>query len=452
MDRHHDAAVLVEAAAALPSLQSLAVDSVASSAYKSAHNPALDKLLQPLTAAAGGPGSNIRKLELTIDLTKATRTGCRWHHHLCQLDALQELTIRSSATWSPRRTFGSARGLLQLPTNHMPASLRILRCSGLYIHTATAENSDQSQTQVAVVRLQLWELHLEQCHLTSPDIFASQQLHQLSVVDCSFSGGWAAAAAAWPNMRQLIWGYETSFDSSTGQCASLVAGRSKAIKAVRAKLEAAVRTSIKQAMTEVITGFPHLKSPTVHNLPRLCVPDLHQVVQYMTWVQHVNLEFSYKAVGKSVRTKWPELSEGLHLITGDYCRAMLLEASQDLAPAIFADSMEEEGGNTSNNSLYLEVAALHSALVQRLPWAGVGVAIHFDRMQRMCALSGCFTSGRLDLRRRSVAHGNATNESCTLRDPSKVQTRYCITMVRICDAFSAPFCTDFAQTRSMSTS
>lgn len=115
--------------------------------------------------------------------------------------------------------------LLDLPVNHLPASLKRLECSRLNIISSTAgvvpaavaDCADRSDSRVEAASSGknqaaaghgsplLQQLALSCCHLTSPDILASEQLEELIIVDCNWSGGWAAAAEAWPNVRQLLW-------------------------------------------------------------------------------------------------------------------------------------------------------------------------------------------------------------------------------------------------------
>lgn len=177
-----------------------------------------------------------RHLQATLLLTAAAVCpGMGWHHALQYLSCLREININHLGD-----------ELLDLPVQHLPASLKVLkgnklhlfknnvsegpeasmiaavRCAVCSLQTLVVDGNgaDGSNAGSAPAGLRLQVLCLSKCSLSSPDILASSQLQQLTVIDSSWSGGWTAAAAAWPNLRQLVWKYDADVLGSNSSSSS----------------------------------------------------------------------------------------------------------------------------------------------------------------------------------------------------------------------------------------
>lgn len=200
----------VRAAAALPGLRLLTIS------VKKMYQLMPADLLLPLTAAAVGPGSSLQSLKLSgifTDMTTSLTIGCAdtsadcaWVCHLKQLRSLRELSIINQ---------GSSSDNYIMSVGSLPATLEVFEGHNLYITNTKAaiskrrHKSHRSRRQVmtpcaAPAQMQLRSLRLKDCHLSSPSALASNQLKQLTIIDSSWSGGWAPAVAAWPYVREFV--------------------------------------------------------------------------------------------------------------------------------------------------------------------------------------------------------------------------------------------------------
>lgn len=178
-----------------------------------------------------------------------------WHHALRQLTGLLELTITHTGS-----------DYLRLPSEHLPTSLEVLRCSRLVLSDASAayvaataamnhtdactnpnrpaasacsttfsaamvstphQDPEPGVIQTACPRL--LSLHLTECAIDDLRRLASHRLQHLTAVDSTWSGGWAAAAGAWPNVRDLALWYGAPVDEdqvhlSYDNCAAVTSG------------------------------------------------------------------------------------------------------------------------------------------------------------------------------------------------------------------------------------
>lgn len=340
---------VIEAAAAVNGLESLTV--VASNSNVIMNN----NLLAPLTAAFGGPGNKLTSLQLharrltaeapatavfaseTIpaasDAKSETETGAAaaaiaeidsasWYCALLHLHKLQELHLSQK----------SAHFLLDLPTTYLPASLQVLCGDQLNIcsnDAATLVGSKKSGTATNQFHTEtsycphLGVLRLRNSQLSSPSSIASQQLHHLEMVNCRWSGGWAAAAAAWPNVRELVWMYDRYMDGRYTKLVpsfpEIAAGdlcrderKETFLELVQAKILLNKLTSNKVPADEVMpltpyvkeicAGFKHIRCLGLRSLPWMSIGLLQHIAQELKGIKHVRFELKsclYRTVLKA---------------------------------------------------------------------------------------------------------------------------------------------------------
>lgn len=172
--------------------------------------------------------------------------------------------------------------------------------------------------------INLQRLYLRSCFLDNPSVFASDQLHELEVMKTSWSGGWAAASAAWPNVRKLTWtpaerilqpehdhsnykGSHSSSSSDDGETNSNIDNSEyslvtasdagfiptskqsvdetdpKALEGSDPKTsdQLAGVDSLQQACADISLGFEDIKVSTLPGLPWLFADVLQPVVEHM---------------------------------------------------------------------------------------------------------------------------------------------------------------------------
>lgn len=245
----------------------------------------------------------------------------RWHHALRQLDGLREFAILGGP-------------VLDLPVQSLPASLKVLKGSYLNIdhstaaatasaHASRASSSQASPGQsesecVADARPKLYELDLRWCQLSSPSILASNQLLQLNLDSNTWSGGWAAAGAAWPCFKKLTWYSSGEFDttsrhtSANQQAATILRSMLSSLGSSNCDLlnlsgetlsTAAIARWFSKSVTvedpsfkDIALAFPHLTDLKVENLPWMTVDLLQPVLHYMKDLQQVSLNISGRGV------------------------------------------------------------------------------------------------------------------------------------------------------------
>lgn len=171
----------------------------------------------------------------------ATAVGslCAWHQPLQQLTGLVELTITHTGLRH-----------LRLPVEFLPTSLESLTCSRLIFSSVAATAATAASASVSSVpglrstqlgnvacsmtskrpaaapcimytssdhhqpeaahsgRLRLLILDLTDCIVGDLGLLQSHRLWQLSVTSSTWSGGWEAAAGAWPNLSKLDWRFD----------------------------------------------------------------------------------------------------------------------------------------------------------------------------------------------------------------------------------------------------
>lgn len=145
--------------------------------------------------------------------------------------------------------------------------------------------------------VKLRSLHLSRCHLPSPSILASRQLQQLTVIDTSWSGGWTAAAAAWPDLRELTWKFDTrlidnniSSSIKTAQLTNCFAALG--IRSVGPFLEATWHdTPLNLAL------FTRLRSLTVTEAPPVCPEFIQQVGLCLKQLHYIKIEVGRHHIG-----------------------------------------------------------------------------------------------------------------------------------------------------------
>ncbi|KAF6258212.1 hypothetical protein COO60DRAFT_1639353 [Scenedesmus sp. NREL 46B-D3] len=180
--------------------------------------------LLPLTAAAGGPGKNLRQLRLVGCFTSAAgaggaasaaRAAAGWRV-LRQLDGLHELCIHQLGPHP-----------LQLPVSCLPASLDVLQGRRLHLSSSSSSSSRlESHAAAAFAAPELRALRLQHCQLDDASSLASSDLQQLTVAASSWPGSWQAAAAAWPGLKELTaWCPDTQRMQATTSSSSNIGGK-----------------------------------------------------------------------------------------------------------------------------------------------------------------------------------------------------------------------------------
>lgn len=277
-----DLAAVTTAAAVITSLQSLTITAPELEVQLS------DDMLLPLTAAAGGPGSSLKMLKLSWDLAVVGSSLVRWYHALRHLDGLRNLSISHQGDM--------ANELLDVPVEFLPNSLKVLECSRLNIVPAAVLTADEScssfvaQQDAAGKYPRLQRLRLQRCRLSSPSIFASSQLQQLTAIDSSWPGGWAAAAAAWPNLNELVWQYDqlTVSRSSNSSCHPELS-----FEAWVNDAEACTKASVCRVLQDISVGCKLLRSITFQNFPWMSVEVLQPLVQQHDLIRHLKISYTY---------------------------------------------------------------------------------------------------------------------------------------------------------------
>lgn len=149
--------------------------------------------------------------------------------------------------------------------------------------------------QVALHQPQLRVLKLLKCHLRRPSILTSRQLHHLSVINSSWSGGWAAAAAAWPKLKGLTYVMDTNFQEDHYQCDSRCCCYSSmsSVDLVSRPLEGA-KLCVEQEMYDLCTNLRQLTALTIRDVPWLSVTveAMLLIVQHLHSFRHVCLDIS----------------------------------------------------------------------------------------------------------------------------------------------------------------
>lgn len=136
-------------------------------------------------------------------------------------------------------------------------------------------------------------MFLRNCHLSSPNILASDQL-QLDVEKWNWPGGWAAAAEAWPNVKDAVWEFNSKLanQSLSSSHAACISGQAEDDAFL------ASRSCLEQAFKDIFTGFTPLKATTVKDMSWLSVEAVQHVgqriqrVHFSTCQQHSNTDVS----------------------------------------------------------------------------------------------------------------------------------------------------------------
>lgn len=210
--------------------------------------------------------------------TAATCVGSGWHYRLQRFTGLRELHINTTRC-----------GYLDIFVECLPASLRVLSGGRLRITSftdviAAAASTDSTMPSCSKStepptrsQLQLEELRLSTSLLSSPSILASSRLYRLSIAGVLWSGGWAAAAAAWPNVRQLVWRYDKhGVDSSQ----NVVTCFTKMVL---------YDHSSTRAVGDILANFRRVKSLTVLGLPWLRHRDKQHAQRQLQRQRHISL-------------------------------------------------------------------------------------------------------------------------------------------------------------------
>lgn len=244
-------------------------------------------LFLPLTAAAGGPGSNLKKLELIGDF----RSGSHNHSDVMQqtsnnlggvkqLDGLNELCItRSTYSWREPPNI--------IPVDIFPASLRVLKGYRLTI-TSPAAAANSGETTICNLRLRT--LNLDWCTLTSPSMMFSDHLEELTVNRSSWSGGWPAAD--WPNVRKLTWKY--SNDLIRCYRGSEIIDAADTFRDLDLRHELFVHhpnegSEFGFGLQQICVRFRNLKWLILTNIPQLSVDILQPIVQHQQQLHYLAL-------------------------------------------------------------------------------------------------------------------------------------------------------------------
>lgn len=374
-----------------------------------------DNLLLPLTAVARGPGSSLTRLKVllhSVSSAKVARSAAApeavsavsdsgWLQMLRQLKGLRHLKVDLSPTG--RVTETTSGSCCKLFVKNLPTTLTLLQGKGITIAAAvTADGDDEdagtrqasevgdntcsgcsqrSASFAIAARPQLCQLCLEHCQLSSPSILASSQLQQLTVVDSSWTGGWPAAAAAWPNLRKLLWSGDTGCTLSNGDWSALSLGDSTAALGAAQRRQDPTSSgghdidSVASAhvvkllgdnqtadtvLQQLSTGFSQLTSLTMQNLPWLTVealgkPVLHHVAQQMNHIKHVNFVLT-DGQYSDFACQWHSVHNMFERAVG---RQKMRKMLRNLNRSIDLDAEPE---------------ALQSWLQKQLPWADVTMA------------------------------------------------------------------------------
>lgn len=237
----------------------------------------------------------IKHLESTLLHTAAAVCpGTGWHYALQQLDCLRELNV-------------THRGdkLLEFPVASLPASLKVLTGNRLNLFSASVVSAPAAVVSAAVQAmlcsanrslqltargnsgdyiddgsaahgLRLLELSLTGCTFSSPDILASNQLQQLTLINSSWAGGWAAGAAAWPAVRQLVWRYDAGSCSSNHISSSMSPG--------------SAMPSFMEVLQSVTGGFKHLRKLIIQQPLSPPAASVLHALPFLVLIQAVNTD------------------------------------------------------------------------------------------------------------------------------------------------------------------
>lgn len=272
--------------------------------------------------------------ELYDEVSAARAYVCsdsRWHEPLQLLNGLNELAI----------VYKGEDKMITLPVDSLPASLRVMWCTRVSLVSTAARSNNVRSSSVASTSArgcmsnrsvcsnsatkcpQLQKLGLSKCQLSSPSILASRDAWELIAIGSKWPGGWAAAASAWPNLRNLYWEYDStlspsrnshslansSLDEHTTAAVNSDTGGQDSSKALtkadakRLELQSEAEAMLgsmlydsspglttSKVLSEILSQLKLLSAMTIIDLPWLSVEVLDSVtLQLVKKLMHINL-------------------------------------------------------------------------------------------------------------------------------------------------------------------